>query len=355
MLCGIIGCGRNAEEMHIPAIGGIEGLQIKAAHDINKERLKDFAGRHDITNYFDNLNNFFDFCSDVDFIIISSPGFTHFKLCEEALGRKFNVLVEKPVTLNLQDAITLRDMAKRYNRKLGVMQNYRFRDPIIKAKKSQNAGIIGQVTQFNSTFHGQSLFNEPTSWSWEERANKTLLYEMMIHLLDLQVYFAGPVKRVIGSHIKVDHILKTTTHIFALVEHANQAIGVVDFQLFSSSNYIGFEIFGTANDVKVKLQPHYVRIYSGTVNPIDEIYYDWKRIWDFGLEVLKEKFFKAKVKRRAKSHYALIKLFVQSIQKKQPFPVDIENVIPTMEYAQMLSDLVYEKEQVLISENPNKK
>ena len=234
-------------------------------------------------------------------------------------------------------------MAKRNNRKLGVVQNYRFRDPVIKAKWAQNAGIIGDVTQFNSTFHGQSLFNEPTPWSWEERAHKTLLYEMMIHLLDLQVYFAGPVKRVIGSHTKVDHILKTTTHIFALVEHENHAIGIVDFQLFSSSNYIGFEISGTANDVKVKLQPHYLRIYSGTVNPIDEIYYDWKRIWDFGLEVLKEKFIKPKVSRRAKSHYELIKIFVQSIQNEQPFPVDIDSVLPTMEYAQMLSDLVYEK------------
>jgi predicted dehydrogenase len=164
---------------------------------------------------------------------------------------------------------------------------------------------------------------------------------MMIHLLDLQVYFAGPVKRIIGSHTKVDKILKATTNIFALVEHENNSIGIVDFQLFSSSNYIGFEIFGTANDVKVKLQPHYLRIYSGTVNPLDEIFYDWKRIWDFGLEILKDRLVKPKVTRRARSHYELIKRFVQCIKSEQPFPVDINNVLPTMEYAQMLSDLVY--------------
>jgi predicted dehydrogenase len=342
MRCGIIGCGRNTEDMHIPAMSAIEGLKIKAVHDINYERMKSFAKKYHINDYIDKLDIFFDFCSDVDFILISTPGFTHFELCKEALSRKFNVLVEKPVTLNLQDAITLKDMAKRYNRKVGVIQNYRYRDPVIKAKKAQKAGIVGDIIQFNCTFHGQSLFNEPTPWSWEERKNKTLLYEMMIHLLDLQVYFAGPVKRIIGSHTKVDSILKTTTNIFALVEHENQAIGIVDFQLFSSSNYIGFEIFGTANDVKVKLQPHYLRIYSGTVNPIDEIYYDWKRIWDFGLEMLKERFFKTKVTRRSRSHYELIKIFVKCIKNEQPFPVDINNVLPTMHYAQMLSDLVYD-------------
>ena len=341
MRCGIIGCGRNTEDMHIPAIKGIEGLKIMAVHDIDGERLNRFARKYRIAKYYNNLDDFFEFCSEAEFIIISTPGFTHFDLCKKALDRKFNVLVEKPVTLNLRDTVSLKDMAKRYNKQLGVIQNYRYRDPVIKAKKAQRDGIVGNITQFNATFHGQALFNEPTAWSWKERKHKILLFEMMIHLLDLQVYFAGPVKKIIGCRTKVDRILNTTTNVYALVEHENQAIGIVDFQLFSSSNYIGFEIFGTANDIKIKLQPHYLRIYSGTVNPIDEIYYDWQRIWDFGLKTLKDKLFKPKVTRRASSHYEIIKLFVECIKSGKPFPVDINNVLSTMHYVQMLSDLVY--------------
>jgi predicted dehydrogenase len=346
MEVGIIGCGRNTEDMHIPAIKGINGLNIKGICDKNKERLKNFAQKHGIKDYFYEPDTFFNFCSDVDFIIISTPGFTHFDLCKEALDRKFNVLVEKPVTLNLKDAIRLKDMAKRHKRQVGVIQNYRYREPVIKAKKAQIDGIVGKITQFNATFHGQSIFNEPTSWSWEERKHKILLFELMIHLLDLQVYFAGPVKKIIGCHTKVDRILDTTTNVYALVEHENQAIGIVDFQLFSSSNYIGFELFGTANDIKIKLQPHYLRIYSGTVNPIDEIYYDWKRIWDFGLKTFKDKLFKPKVSRRVHSHYELIKLFAECIKRQQPFPVGIDNVVPTMHYVQMLSDLVYGNKKI---------
>ena len=341
MRCGIIGCGRNTEDMHIPAVRGIDGLEIVAVHDIDSKRLSRFAEKYSIKNYFDNLDAFFEFCSNVNFIIISTPGFTHFELCKGALERNFNVLMEKPATLNIEDTRTLMDMASQQQVKVGVIQNYRYRDPVIKAKKAQDEGVIGKVTQFNSIFHGHSLFSEPTPWSWEERKNKILLYEMMIHMLDLQVYFAGPVKRIIGFHSKMDKILKTTTNIYAIVEHESNAIGIVDFQLFSSSNYIGFEIFGTANDVRVKLQPHYLRIYSGTVNPLDEIYYDWKRIWDFGLEVLKDRIFKPKVNRRARSHFELFKRFVFCIENKKPFPADIGEIIPTMEYAQMLSDLIY--------------
>lgn len=341
MRCGIIGCGRNTEDMHIPAVRGIDGLEIVALHDINKKRLNRIAKKYRIKNFFDNLDAFFDFCSNVEFIIISTPGYTHFELCKGALERNFNVLMEKPATLNIEDTRTLKDMASQRKVKIGVIQNYRYRDPVIKAKKAQDEGIIGKITQFNATFHGQSIFSEPTPWSWEERKNKILLYEMMIHMLDLQVYFAGPVKRIIGSHSKIDKTLNTTTNIYALVEHESNAIGIVDFQLFSSSNYIGFEIFGTANDVRVKLQPHYLRIYSGTVNPLDEIYYDWKRIWDFGLEILKDRLRRPKVNRRARSHFELFKRFAYCIENKKPFPADISEIIPTMEYAQMLSDIIY--------------
>lgn len=345
MNCAIIGCGRNTEDMIIPAIRGIKELAIEAVCDLDHDRAKGFADKYRIKRYFDNNSSFFDACHNVDFVIISTPGFTHFEICREALDHKLNILVEKPVTLELKDTLTLREMVDKAGVKMGVIQNYRYREPVIKAKEAQLNGIIGEVKQFNGVFHGQTLFNEPTPWSWRERENKTLLYEMMIHLLDLQVYFAGPVKRIIACHTKVDNILKTTTNIYALVEHENLAVGIVDFQLFSSSNYIGFEVFGTANDIKIKLQPHYLRIYSGTVNPLDEIYYDAKRIWDFGKLTLQDKLTFSKnpgrVIRKARSHYELFQRFFDSIRLNQPFPVDIHQIVPTMEYAQMLSDLVY--------------
>ena len=37
----------------------------------------------------------------------------------------------------------------------------------------------------------------------------------------------------------------------------------------------------------------------------------------------------------------MVRLFVNSIKHNEPFPADINDVIPTMEYAQMLSGIVY--------------
>jgi predicted dehydrogenase len=343
MKCGIIGCGRNVEDMYLPAIKAIDNLSIGAVCDINSKHVESFATKYEVSRCYDQVDDFLNSCQDLDFIIISTPGFTHYEICKNALENKHTILVEKPVALELEEAMALKDIANWNNLTLGVVHNYRLREPVKKAKKAQKLGILGEIYQFNAVFHGQSLFNEPSQWSWNETKNKVLLYEMMIHLLDLQIYFVGRVKQIISLKSKFDEILNTTTNIYALVEHENNAIGIIDFQLFSSSNYIGFDIFGTANDVKIKLQPHYLRIYSGTVHPIDEIYYDFKRIWDFGVDVLKNKFFKSRVNRRAQSHYEVLKLFMDSIEHNKPFAIDINNIMPTMEYAQMLSDCVYKK------------
>lgn len=160
--------------------------------------------------------------------------------------------------------------------------------------------------------------------------------------MDLEVYLAGPVKRLLGHRVIIDEKLDCTRNIYAIAEHENGATGLIDLQLFSSSNYMGLEVFGSANDVKIKFQPHYYRIYSGNLNPLDELYLDMKRIWDFVIPTLKEKFVKPKVTRRALSHYILMKQYIDALSDPNvSIPVSLDDVIPTMKYVQMLSDVVY--------------
>jgi len=342
MNCGIIGCGRNVEDLHMPAIKAIKDLRLEAVCDTSQERLEQFSMQYDVPNSYYELDEFLNSSSSLDFVVISTPGFTHYEIARKLLSKKGNLLIEKPITLTFDQVLHLKELADSTGSRVGVIQNYRYRDPVIKAKEAQSKGVIGDVTQINVVFHGHPIYSEPASWSWDERTNKTLLYEMMIHFLDLQVYFAGPVQRVLACHTKVDEILDVTTNIYALVEHKSKAVGIIDLQLFASSNYLQFEVFGTANDVTIKFQPHYLRIYSGTLNPIDELLLDGKRILDFGLEALLDRIQPMRVNRRAVSHYRVFSLFVESIRKSKPFPIDITQIIPTMEYAQMLSDLVYQ-------------
>lgn len=343
--CGLIGCGRIVEDIHIRAFSAIEDLEIAAICDINPVIINSFGDKYKIKLRYDNVEAFLDENLDLDFVSIATPGFTHFELCEKVIKKGINLLVEKPVTLNLREAVSLKSMAEKNGVKLCVMQNYRFREPVIKAKKALDRGLLGEVYQVNSVLHLGSLYNEPSSWSWQERKNKVLLYELSIHLLDLQTYFAGSINKIIGIKYKYSKHLDCTTHIYALIEFQSGAVGIIDIQLFASSNYMHFEVFGTANDVRIKFRPHYYRIYSGTVNPIDELYYDFRRIWDFAIPVIKEIFIKPSIPRRVMSHFLLIKQFVDSLRRDNiPNPVPMESVLPTMEILEELAKVVYQSQ-----------
>lgn len=342
MRCAIIGCGRNVEDLHLSALKGIKGLEVTAACDLDHMRLNTFGEKYGIKNLFNNFEAFLESNIKVDFLDISTPGFTHYELCREALEAGYNLLVEKPITLSLKQTIELKKISDKKNIKVCVIQNYRYKNVTLKAKKDIERGRVGKINQVNVTFHGQSVFNEPAPWLWEERKNKSLLYEICLHYLDLEIYFAGKVTDIIGIKSSWNKDLNSTEKVYALVEHENGAIGIIDLQFNASSNYTHVELFGSANDILIKFFPEYYRIYSGNINPIDEVYYDCKRIADFAIPTIKERLLKKNVNKRAMSHYRLFKFFTDSLKnEKCKVPVSLDDVLPTMELAEELSKAVY--------------
>jgi len=342
--CAIIGCGLVVDDLHMPALRAIPGLEVVAACDLDQPRLHAFSERHGIQKKYETVDGFLSAESTIDFVIIATPGSTHLEIGSKVMDAGFNVLFEKPVARTLAETLILRDLAARKNLKAGVIQNYRYRDNVLRAREDYSRGRVGSIKQVNVTFHGQSVFNEATPWSWNERKTKTLVYETAVHFLDIETMFAGRISRIIGGHSVYDKILDITERIYALVEHEKGAIGIIDLQYHASSNYIEVEIFGTANDIRLKFSPEYYRIYSGNINPMDEVGFNIKRITDFALPILLEKFIRPVVTRRARSHYRLFQNYVKALSGSlEKIPVSLDDIVPTMELVEEVSRLAYGK------------
>jgi predicted dehydrogenase len=205
-------------------------------------------------------------------------------------------------------------------------------------RRALKDGQIGQVYQVDTTHHGESIFNDPSPWIWEERTHRVLLYEHAIHFLDLHAYFAGRVRTLMALKTQVDEHLNCTTRINALVEHETGVIGNIDLQLFASSNYTQVEVFGTANDALMQFSPEGHRIYSGRVNPFDEMFLAARRTMQFVVPRLSEKVRPPAMPRKSSPHYRLFSEFVQVIREGSTrVPVSIDDVLPTMELLEALS------------------
>ncbi|MCX7879308.1 MAG: Gfo/Idh/MocA family oxidoreductase [Ignavibacteria bacterium] len=81
----------------------------------------------------------------VDAVVISTPPSTHFELTKYFLEKKINVLVEKPLALNVEDAKSLIAISKENNVKLMVDHTFVYNDAVRKIKEIISNGELGDL------------------------------------------------------------------------------------------------------------------------------------------------------------------------------------------------------------------
>jgi predicted dehydrogenase len=329
--------------MYVPAIGGIPELQLVSVCDTDIDKLRPQEMIGGIQTLHTDVDEFLEGGQDLDFVIVTTPVFTHYEIGKKVILAGKNVLIEKPLSLYYEQSAELEALAKEYGVKVCVGQTWRYREPILRAIQAMEDGLLGEVYQTKIVHHiGSLLHVSLPPWAWEERKYRTLLYEHAIHLLDFQVLFGGPVRSVGDVRFTKEPELGVTSKISALAEHTSGAISFIDIQGFSSTKFTTLEIFGTASDISIKFFPHSYRIYCGRLNPLDELLTEGKRLVDFVSGRLKDKLIKNRVPAKAQPHLLLLKDFIRSIESgTTPSPVSIEDVMLTMHFLDLLGEQVY--------------
>jgi predicted dehydrogenase len=83
--------------------------------------------------------------SDIDAVHICTPNETHYQICREALIAGKHVLLEKPMTLNSQQAFELMSLAEKDNLILQVGYIFRFNNALRKVRELIRDGFFGEL------------------------------------------------------------------------------------------------------------------------------------------------------------------------------------------------------------------
>lgn len=105
---GIIGSGRIANRF-IPESKYVSGINVNGNFNPNLNSAKEFAEKHEISFYTNNLDEFY---SKVDAVYIASPHLTHADYIRKSLLKGKHVLCEKPMVLHEKEAKELYSLAK---------------------------------------------------------------------------------------------------------------------------------------------------------------------------------------------------------------------------------------------------
>lgn len=248
---GVIGSGgiafrRTIPEGIIPAANAI----LVAVCDVNEELAKKSAERFNV-RYYTNED---DLISDpeVECVYIATPAHLHFKQAEKVLKAKKHVLVEKPMTLKIEEGKKLVSLSRKNKVKIGVDFMMRFNTINQKIREMVLNGELGKIVMARAQL---SCWYPPIKGAWRQipkLGGGGSFIDMGCHCMDLLEF-------ILNSKIKeISCMMDTLVHKYtvedtaiALARFTNGAIGIVDscFSIPDNSSKNVLEVYGSKGSV----------------------------------------------------------------------------------------------------------
>jgi predicted dehydrogenase len=152
---GIVGCGKIADS-HAEVIQRINGCEIIGVCDREELMARQLCERFRIKRYFGDLTELIEM-EKPDVVHITTPPKSHFELGKLCLEAGVSIYVEKPFSINWEEANELIDIAKKYGKKLTVGHNVQFSQVTMRMRKLIKEGYLGGKTIHMESIYGYDL------------------------------------------------------------------------------------------------------------------------------------------------------------------------------------------------------
>lgn len=124
----------------------------------------------------------------IDFVYIATPDFAHRDPVVAVAESGVNILVEKPLATNTEDAVAMLEAVKEAGVKAEVNFSNRWNPPFVAAKKALDSGEIGEVVSiYTRLASGIRTPTEHLPWA----SQSTVAWFLHTHTLDLATWLTG--------------------------------------------------------------------------------------------------------------------------------------------------------------------
>jgi scyllo-inositol 2-dehydrogenase (NADP+) len=184
---GLIGFGLAGRSFHAPVISAVPGLHLSAIlQRSGSEAAKAYPGAR-IVHSLDELLAI----PDIRLIVIASPNETHAPFARACLAAGRDVVVDKPFTTTLDEAVNLVQFAKQSGRLLTVYQNRRYDGDFQAILQLVAAGALGRMVRFETTYDRFRPNLKPNAWREQRAPGAGILFDLGPHLIDHALQLFG--------------------------------------------------------------------------------------------------------------------------------------------------------------------
>jgi predicted dehydrogenase len=190
----LVGCGRSGHS-YATVIDSHPNMKLTAVVDVNPEAARAF-GNSFRCNSYTSLNEYIAANNPADCGIVCTPSSEHSAITCSLLQQRINVLCEQPFALDSASAERMVDASQAYGVSLMMGSKFRFVPDIIHAKGLIQAGILGQVLEFEADF--RDPIDMRNRWNIRrELSGGGVLMDSGSSAVDIARYFFGS---ILGVH-----------------------------------------------------------------------------------------------------------------------------------------------------------
>lgn len=264
----VIGAGAIARRGHLPCWRRMSDVTVGIVADQNADLAKTVADEFEVPRW---VTDYRDVLSDpaIEVVDICTPTPTHHRIVLESLAAGKHVLVEKPLTLSLKEALEILYKIKETDRQLCITQNYRYIESVDKAKAIAEGTRLGRVI----SIHGKALTFAPVGWTrskWLYHPD-AVLYDFTPHLIDLVLFLVNDgIKRVYAVGRNFSDYVNFLGSAQILVEFKSGPVALLDTSWTTNAPRFEIDVFGSGGFLSLHPMRDYIWEGHGTVQPLDE-------------------------------------------------------------------------------------
>ena len=199
-------------------------------------------------------------------MVIATPNETHYPFARQCLEAGRDVVVDKPFTTTLEEAISLVQLARSVNRLITVYQNRRYDGDFQAIKQLVEAGTLGRIVRFETAYDRFRPQLKPGAWRETERPGSGILFDIAPHLIDHALVLFG-LPEAVTADVRIERECAVADDSFDIMLHYSSAMrAVLRSSILAAAPRTRFVLFGTRGSfVKQKVDPQEMNLRRGSI------------------------------------------------------------------------------------------
>ncbi|WP_291764888.1 Gfo/Idh/MocA family protein [Caldivirga sp. UBA161] len=186
---GFVGCGGIVQGAHAPSLAQLPNVKLVACADVDKARVAEFLDKYKLNFYTDYKEMLAKEVPDA--VVIATPNALHAPVAIDALESGAHVLTEKPMAINVDEAVKMVEAARRRQRVLMVGHHMRFERSIQVGRKFITNGRLGKIYHIRALHLRRRGIPSTVTFLQRKYSGGGPMWDIGVHTIDATMFMAN--------------------------------------------------------------------------------------------------------------------------------------------------------------------